>query len=104
MLVPERALTLARVTRIRPPLSKLQAVALRGNAAPQTVGTHTAAVAVPARVQVQVQVLMLSCWINWPLYQLALKGVDKGSLEGNFRPEFWEVFGRFQAPGAVSMW
>ena len=25
-----------------------------------------------------------------------LKGVDRGSLEANFRPEFWEVFDRSQ--------
>ena len=34
---------------------------------------------------------------------LKTKGVDRGSLEANFRPEFREVFGRFQGPGAVRM-
>ncbi len=32
--------------------------------------------------------LLLSRRINWPLYQLVSKGVDRGSLEGKFRPGF----------------
>ena len=40
----------------------------------------------------KLQSSILSCRINWPVYQLALKGVDRGSLEANFGPEFWEVF------------
>ena len=31
----------------------------------------------------------------------SFKGVDRRSLELNFRPEFWKVFGRFQARSAL---